>query len=157
MCIAIAWYIYNTHSRVSHLFLIHCALLLYVPYIQNIQARAEVETLKDTDVDASTLPKEATTELTKSSTDNNAEDNIESKNDEIKESNTEVKSETKAAAANAESLTTSTKVEVVDKKQETTNKKKDNEEYKAMKSIVDTYNSSKSSGSGNSKSKAAVG
>ena len=96
------------------------------------------------------MPKEATTELTKSTT-----DSVESgKSDEIKESTTEVKSEIAAAPATNESSTTSTKVEVVDKKQETSNKKEDSEEYKAMKSIVDTYNSSKSSGS---KSKAAFG
>ena len=96
------------------------------------------------------MPKEATTELTKSTT-----DSVESgKSDEIKESDTEVKSEIAAAPATDESSTTSTLVEVVDKKQETPNKKENSEEYKAMKSIVDTYNSSKSSGS---KSKAVVG
>ena len=122
-----------------------CFVVVHCNYRHN-QARAEVETLKDTDVDASTLPKEATTELTKSST-----DSVESgKSDEIKESDTEVKSET-AAPATDESSTTSTKVEVVDKKQEASNKKEDSEEYKAMKSIVDTYNSNKSSGSSSSK------
>ena len=155
MCIAIAWYIYIEHSHNLYMLSILCFVVVRCNY-QNNQARAEVETLKDTDVDASTLPKKATTELTKSTTD--SVDNIESgKSDEIKESDTEVKSETAAAPATNESSTTSTKVEVVDKKQEASNKKEDSEEYKAMKSIVDTYKSSKSSGSGNSKSKVAVG
>ena len=99
------------------------------------------------------MPKEATAELIKSSssTTDTVNDSTEGKDVKPTESNTEVKSET-AVPAN-ESSTTSTKVEVVDKK-ETSNKKEDSEEYKAMKSIVDNYNSSKSSVS---KSKAAVG